>query len=111
VAELNEDIADALTEQGVKSLRVVEAIYAIVSQHLDKLEKELAALVKTIDPTGVEADRYRKGRTEKLEKESQSLILARYKKMFKAVRKELMHLSAAESRKVEDVLRRAINGA
>lgn len=101
----NDVIADLFTRHAVDLLRLEANERREIRRILERLERDLAAQVARIDPTGVARETYRQRRLQALLEQVRDTIRASYRDSARILRGELLELADIEG----EFVTRAIN--
>lgn len=105
---ISDKLADDYTARAVNLERFTEHVRIRTLGYLERLEREIAAKIREVDPTGPTLTRFRRQRLEKLLADVRVMIRTAYGAMRSASERETRPLIPQEARFVERSLNAAI---
>lgn len=100
MASVNERVRDELIPHDLDNRRALAGVEREIELRLVKLERDLKALIVTIDPAGAQQRRSKKNRTRIINRRARELITTAYSEINAMSRDSLRRLARAESRAV-----------
>ena len=104
MANISEEILDDIILNDVRLARIEAGVRQKVSTRVDKLFKDLRALLFDVDPMGVERRDARQRRLGRLEQESRELIRQAYADINRLVRNDMVKLGAIETAAIASII-------
>lgn len=99
-ASVNEEVRDALIPHDLDNRRALASVEREIDLRLLRLERDLKALIVTVDPAGAQQRRSKKNRTRIINRRARELINTAYSEINAMSRESLRRLARTESRAV-----------